>query len=234
MSDNKTLWILHDKTVSVAIQNKNFFNTLIKHKNARYIIQSDNNKFYFSGGGSDEVIKYDLNFNILKKYKIQNLNYKTNGKNTLCAVFYNGKPYFAGYNSLFVLDEKIGMIVPWKLKSFNLSDDITEPRAMIVYKDNLLIPTKRGGIIKLNLKNGNQSIFHLRDSTKSNYPNWHFYRDLFVDNKNRLLITSENGTAFTKDAKTFRYFNRKSKNNQGKMIGLTDRIAISKDGKIWL
>jgi len=124
--------------------------------------------------------------------------------------------------------------VPWKLKSFNLSDDITEPRAMIVFKDNLLIPTKRGGLIKLNLKNGNQSIFHLRDSTKINYPNWHFYRDLFVDNKNRLWITSENGTAFTKDAKTFRYFNRKSKNNQGKMIGLTDRIAISNDGKIWL
>jgi len=233
ISEDKTIWILHKNSLSVAIKQKQHFNHIIPIKKSRYLLKSPLNDYYLSGGSGNEVIKFDMNFKVIKKYSVQNLKYKANGKNTLFATFYKNKPYFSGYNTLFKLDEEKNMIIPWKNDVFDPTKDITEPRGMITFNNKLIIPTKRGGIIEIDMLSESVRKYHINDSSFSHSPNWHFFRDLKIDMENRLWITSENGVTFTKDTKRYTYFNRRSIDNHGKMIGLTDRIAISNDGKVW-
>jgi len=229
LDEYNNLWILHNGKLS-----KGFLTYLspeaINHKGAKFILSTENS--IISGGSSNSVNIYNHKLQPTEKHIIKEVEGLSNGKNLLFATSINKEEIlFAGYNSLYKLDKHRKKIQPYKSDIYDKSSDDTETRNLTVFKNNIIVPTKRGGLFLMNLETNESTKLVLRNSPNS--PKWHFYRDLINQGDSILWITSENGLAKFYKKDKIEYYGINTVENNGGLIGLTDRISVDPSGQLW-
>lgn len=229
LDDYNNLWILHNGKLS-----KGFLTYLspqtVNHKGAKFILKTENS--IISGGSSNSVNIYNHQLEPTEQHTIEQAGGLSNGKNLLFATSSDkDEVLFAGYNSLYELDNQRKKVLPYKSDIYDKASDDTETRNLTVYKNQIIVPTKRGGLFLINLETNKSTKLVLRNSTKS--PKWHFYRDLINQGDSILWLTSENGLAKFYNKDKIEYYGINSIENNGELIGLIDRISVDPSGKLW-